>query len=130
MGSNLSQDEFMLLLGGTLVAELVFAFFMVCLHTLLMFAFPLIVDRNLSAGKAMMTSAKAVWKNMSGVIGLFLVAFVLAIAGYLFFCIGIYFVIPIIIAANIVAYRKVFPAVNNANFIGQPASPVSFRDAV
>lgn len=114
MGARLSQDEFFAMMLGALGVEAVFAFFMVCLHTLLMFAFPLIVDRNLSAWAAMTTSARAVWANLSGVVGLFVVGFAVSLAGYLAFCIGIYLVIPLIIGANVVAYRKIFPAAENA----------------
>ncbi len=109
MGSKLSQNEMMGLLIGAFAVDLVLIVVMVCIHTLLIFSFPLIVDRNLGAVKAMTTSARAVFKNMGGVVGLFLVNFVLALVGELALCIGIYFVIPIIIAANVVAYRKVFP---------------------
>ena len=83
---------------------------MVCFHTLLMFSFPLIVDRNLSAVKAMTTSARAVLRNLGGVVGLILVNFGLVLVGELAFCVGVYFVIPILIAGNVVAYRKVFPS--------------------
>jgi uncharacterized membrane protein len=82
-----------------------------------MFSFPLIVDKNLSAWQAMKTSARAVWANLSGVVGLFVVGFVMNIAGLLMACIGVYLVIPLVIAANVVAYRKIFPASNNADFI-------------
>ena len=109
MGPNLSQEEFMGLLIGAIAVDLVFIVIMVCIHTLLMFSFPLIVDRNLGAFGAITTSAKAVLGNMGGVIGLFLVNFGLMVAGQLVFCVGIYFVIPVVIAGNAVAYRKVFP---------------------
>ena len=83
---------------------------------LLIFSFPLIVDRNLGAVKAMTTSARAVFKNLGGVAGLIGVNFVLVICGYLALCVGVYLVIPIIIAANIVAYRKVFPKTDGLRF--------------
>lgn len=113
MGNKLSQDEFMAMLLGALAVDLVLVVIMVCVHTLLMFAFPLIVDRNLGAFTAMATSARAVLKNLGGVVGLFAVNFVLALAGYVALCIGIYFVIPIIIAGNVVAYRRVFPRIED-----------------
>lgn len=109
-GPRMSQTEMMAAIGGMLAVEAVVAFFMVCLHTLLIFAFPLIVDKKMSAVDSIKTSAKAVWQNLSGVVGLFAVGFVVAIVGYLMLCIGIYLVLPLIIAANVVAYRKVFPA--------------------
>ena len=110
MGSSLSGDEFVGLLAGILAVDAVFAVIMVCFHTLLIFSFPLIVDRNLGAITAMKTSARAVLKNLGGVVGMIGVQIVLTFLGFLAICIGIYLVIPIIIAGNLVAYRKVFPA--------------------
>lgn len=92
------------------IIDLIVLIALVCFHTLLMFALPLIVDRNLGAMDAIKTSARAVWANMSGVAGLFVVNFALGFVGYLALCIGIYFVIPIMIAGNVVAYRRVFPS--------------------
>jgi hypothetical protein len=125
MGSNLSESEMMTLLFGAIAVDLVVIIIMVCFHTLLMFSFPLIVDRNLSGFQAMKTSARAVWKNMGGVVGLILVNFVLVFLGYLALCVGIYFVIPIMIAGNAVAYRKVFPTPSAQNF--NPPSPQFYR---
>lgn len=125
MGSNLSESEMISLLIGAAAVDLVLIVIMVCFHTLLLFSFPLIVDRNLSGFEAVKTSARAVWKNMSGVVGLILVNFGLAFLGYLALCVGIYFVIPVIIAANVVAYRKIFLAPNERSF--DPPSPDFYR---
>jgi uncharacterized membrane protein len=122
MGSKLSQDELTGMLLGAFAVDFVFIVIMICVHTLLIFSFPLIVDRNLGAFRAMTTSARAVFKNMSGVVGLFFVNFGLALLGEMAFCIGIYLVIPIIIAANVVAYRKVFPALHVSRFDPPPPS--------
>lgn len=108
-GSTMSEDEMFTFFITTIAVEFIVAIIMVCLHTLLMFAFPLIVDRNLSGWQAIKTSAKAVWQNLSGVAGLWAVGFGIGMVGYLLLCIGIYFTIPIIIAGNAVAFRKVFP---------------------
>ena len=113
MGARMSQDELMTTLAGAFAVDAILIVIMVCFHTLLMFSFPLIVDRNLGGFRAMVTSAKAVWKNMAGVVGLILVNMGLALLGELAFCIGIYLAIPIIFATNVVAYRKVFPALNS-----------------
>jgi hypothetical protein len=125
MGTNLSEGEFITLLVGVAAVDFVIIIIMVCFHTLLMFSFPLIVDRNLSAMDAIKTSARAVWKNLGGVVGLIVVNFVLMFLGYLALCIGLYFVIPIMIAGNAVAYRKVFPAPNERNF--NPPSPQFYQ---
>lgn len=92
------------------VIDLIVLIAMVCFHTLLTFSFPLIVDRNLGAIEAMKTSARAVWHNLGGIAGMVVVNFVLLFLGYLALCIGLYFVIPIMIAGNVVAYRRVFPS--------------------
>lgn len=91
------------------VIDLVVLIAMVCFHTMLTFSFPLMVDRGLNAVDAMKTSARAVRQNLGGVAGMVVVNFGLVFAGYLALCIGLYFVIPVMIAANVVAYRRVFP---------------------
>ncbi|MBK8810907.1 MAG: hypothetical protein IPN69_09280 [Acidobacteria bacterium] len=126
MGSKLSEGELIGLVAGAFGVDLVLIVAMVCFHTLLMFSFPLIVDRNLGAFAAMSLSARAVWNNLGGVAGLYGVGFVLSLAGMLAFCVGIYFVIPIIIAGNVLAYRKVFPAPGSTNV---PPAPNVFQDA-
>ncbi|HMS40271.1 MAG TPA: hypothetical protein PKE69_08600 [Pyrinomonadaceae bacterium] len=110
---NITQEELLTIIGASFVVDAIFMVFMVCLHTLLMFSFPLIVDKNLSAFAAMKTSAKAVWANLSGVAGLWGLGFLLSLAGILVFCIGIYLAVPLMIGANMLAYRKVFPASPN-----------------
>ncbi len=109
MGTRLNEEELFAMLAGTFAVEVVLCVLVVCLHTLLMFAFPLIVDKNLTGWNSMVTSAKAVWQNLGGVAGHWAVGFFVSLAGYLLFCIGIYLTLPIIFAANTVAYRKVFP---------------------
>jgi uncharacterized membrane protein len=120
MGNKLSEDELITMLVVVGLVDLVLIVVMVCVHTLLMFSFPLIVDRNLGAIKAMTTSARAVLKNIGGVVGLIVVNFGLVFLGYLALCVGIYFVIPIIIAGQLVAYRRVFPRLNPQNFNPPP----------
>lgn len=128
MGSKLSQSELTAMMFGAFAVEIIVAFLMVCLHTLLLFTFPLIIDRNLSAFAAIKTSARAVLKNLGGVAGLIGVSFVLTIIGYLALCIGLYFVIPIVMAGFAVAYRKVFPNLNSSN-ANNPPPPNAFRGA-
>jgi len=68
-GAQLGEAGMMGLVGGTIILDILIVIAMVCFHTLLMFSFPLIVDRNLGAIDAMKTSARAVWKNLGGVVG-------------------------------------------------------------
>ncbi|HVF46636.1 MAG TPA: hypothetical protein VNA17_03625 [Pyrinomonadaceae bacterium] len=122
-GSQLGPEAGLGLLIGALAIDLVLLVATVCVHTLLMFAFPLIVDRNMGAGQAIKTSARAVMKNLSGVVGLIAVNFVLVLGGYLALCVGVYLAIPIIIAGNVVAYRRVFPRLDDDRRFERP--PVS-----
>ena len=97
------------------IVDLVIVIAMTCFHMLIMFAFPLLVDRGLGPLAAMKLSARAVWANLGGVAGLFGVAFLISIVSYLALCVGLYFAIPIIIAGNVAAYRRVFPSNNGMN---------------
>jgi hypothetical protein len=106
--------------------DLVVLIAMVSFHTLLMFAFPLLVDRNLGAIDAIKTSAGAVWQNLGGVVGLIVVNFGLMLLGYLALCIGMYFVIPIMIAGNAVAYRRVFPSLEMRPNLNPPP-PTAYK---
>lgn len=126
MGARMSEEELFAMLTGTLAVDFVIMIGMVCLHTLLMFAFPLIVDRKLSGWQAVRTSAVAVWKNLKGVTGLWAVGFVVSLLGMLLCFVGTYFAIPIIIAGNAVAYRKVFPA--DPTPYNNPPSPDKYGD--
>ncbi len=126
MGPNLNPEEFMGILIGAFAVDAVLIVLMVCFHTLLMFSFPLIIDRNLSAFQAMKTSMKAVWKNLGGVTGLIGVQIVLMLLGMLTCGIGIYFLMPILMAGFAVAYRQVFPAGQNFQ---TPPPPNAFSGA-
>lgn len=110
MGDRLSGDEMMSFLGGAFLVDIVVAIGMICVHTLLTFSFPLVVDRGLTGFQPAIVSAKAVWGNLKGICGLVGVNFVLAIVGEMACGIGLYLVIPIVMATSMVAYRKVFPA--------------------
>jgi hypothetical protein len=115
------DDTIALKLWGTMMVEGVFlSLIMGCLHALIMFSYPLIVERNLSGMEAFKLSAKAVWQNLGGVVGLILVEFALGILGYIACIIGLYFTLPIMFAGVFVAYRKVFPKINQSNYSVPP----------
>ncbi|MGI8640017.1 MAG: hypothetical protein ACR2MG_08670 [Pyrinomonadaceae bacterium] len=114
---------------GTLFVEgVIISLVLGCLHALVMFAYPLIVDRKLNGFDAFKLSAKAVWANLSGVVGIILLEFVMGLIGYMAFGIGVYFVLPIMFAGVLIAYRKVFPPLNN-QFTNQPPPPYSYQEA-
>lgn len=123
-GPSMSESELIPVLVGTVIFELVFGLGMVCIHTLLLFSFPLIADRRMSGFSAMKLSARAVWRNLGGVAGLFGVGFLVTLAGYMMLCIGLYLVMPLIIMSTAVAYRKIFPRLSQPNF--NPPPPTAY----
>ncbi|MBK7513793.1 MAG: hypothetical protein IPI76_16255 [Chloracidobacterium sp.] len=108
-GPRMSESELIPFLIGTFIFEIVVVVIMVCFHTLIMFAYPLIVERGLTGGQAIKVSAKAVWNNLAGMAGLLGVGFLVGIVGYMMLCVGLYLVLPLIMMAQAVAFRKIFP---------------------
>jgi len=104
-----------LLIGTFAVAiliDIVVAVAMTCVHSLIIFAFPLLIDRKLNAIDAIKLSARASLKNIGGIAGMIVLQFAMVILGWLIFCVGLYLIIPILTATNLVAYRKVFPRID------------------
>ena len=121
---GLNETAIFALYGTVFTEGVIVALILSCLHALIMFAFPLIVEHRLSGVEAFKLSAKAVWKNLPGVIGLIICEFVIGIIGYLALFVGVYFTLPIMFAGVFVAYRKVFPAAPNYN---SPPAPPQFN---
>ncbi|MFL6373580.1 MAG: hypothetical protein ACJ73D_02825 [Pyrinomonadaceae bacterium] len=109
-GSRFTDRDLLGTFFTAVAIDVVIAVVMVSIHSTLMFAFPLIVDRGLSSVEAIKLSARAAFRNMKGVGGLIVVNFVLALAGEMLCGIGLYFAIPLLTMANLIAYRQVFPA--------------------
>jgi hypothetical protein len=126
-GLEPNDPAFFPLIAGALAIDLVMMVAMVCFHTLLMFSFPLIVDRGESGIGSIKLSAKAVWQNLGGVAGLVGVNFLLTPAGYAALCIGVYFAVPVMIASTAVAYRRIFPR-RDADSSMPPPPPSFFQD--
>lgn len=73
------------------------------------FAYPLIVDRKLDGIHALKLSVRAGWDNLGGMLGLLFLGFLLSFVGMLACYVGAFFIMPIYFGAIAVAYRKVFP---------------------
>ena len=120
-GQRLSQEELLPLLGAFILVELLLGIVMTLLHSLLIFAFPLIADKRLGGFAAAKLSARAEWANKRGIAGLFGVGILVVVAGYMLLCVGVYLALPVIMMATTVAYRKVFPSSEQTmNFAPQP----------
>lgn len=125
-GSNrISQGEMMAMISGMIVTELIFAVIMVIIHSFLIFAFQLVADRRMSGWAAIKLSARAAWANKGGVAGLIGVSFLVVLLGYAMCIVGVYFVLPVIIMANAIAFRRVFPKTAETQFAPPPPSAYS-----
>jgi len=96
------------------------------IHSLFLFAYPLIVDRNLSGLDAIKLSYRAARQNLGGIIGLILLMSGLGILGVLACYVGVFFVMPISFAAYAVAYRRVFPEAVSLGGSAPPPPPGSW----
>jgi uncharacterized membrane protein len=105
---------------GLVVFVLVAMIVSLAIHALFLFAYPLIVDRQLNGLDAIKLSYRAALQNLSGIIGLILLMAGLGILGVLACYIGVFFVMPISFGAYAVAYRRVFPETGS---LGGPAPP-------
>jgi hypothetical protein len=106
--------------GLAIVVNLATAAVQSFVSTMLMFAFPLIVDRGLGAGDALGTSLRASLANIPGVLGLALINFGIGLVGVLLCCIGGIFLVPLQFAMYAVAYRQMFPDTTPAAPGGYP----------
>lgn len=95
------------------------------LQILLFFAIPLIAEHNLGIGDAVKLSIAGATGNLGGLIVLFLLEFLVLLISLFALCIGIFFAMPVIYAANIIAYRSVFPA-GQASFFNEPPRPDAY----
>jgi uncharacterized membrane protein len=123
---NISEAALWRMMGTMFVEMIALWLILGSLHVFLMFAYPLIVEKNMSGWEAFRLSARAGWANLSGVVGLILIEFLLGFASYIltFFLLGlgIYLVMPVLFAGVLVAYRKVFPATENFSTPQPPPS--------
>jgi len=114
-----SNDTQIALAGGLLffviIGALVLFLLSAALRISLFFALPLIAEHRLGAVDAMKLSAQAAWANIGGLILLFLLEIGVALIGFFALCIGIFFVLPIIYAANAFAIGK-FSRISDKTF--------------
>src|SRR5205807_945506 len=128
-GGSPSPDgsrQFMFFFFG---AETVF-FLMIMVVSILLeiffiFAFPLVAERKMSGLDAVKLSFKAAKANFGGVVGLVLLNGLFSIVGLLCCIVGLYSYLPVSLAAQAVAYRRVFPDIA-ADFTPPPPPPGSW----
>jgi hypothetical protein len=90
-----------------------------------MFAYPLVADRKLSGLDAVKLSIKAGKANFGGMLGLLVLNALLNLLGLVLCFVGVYLLLPITFAAQSVAYRRVFPELEQP-FASPPPPPASW----
>ena len=85
-----------------------YALFSIVWSYALMFAIPLIVEHGMGIGDAVKLSFGAVFSNIGGLIVLGIWSTLVALLGMLALCVGLFMAIPVVYAAQVIAYRHVF----------------------
>lgn len=104
MAAILSREFLVPVISGYLLVLIVSVVF----NILLFFAIPLIADRDARIGDALKLSFNAALNNFGGLL-LSILEGLMLFAGALACGVGIIFVLPLVYAANIAAYKRVFP---------------------
>ena len=97
----------------------------IIIKVLMFFALPLVADRNIGLVEAVKLSFQASVNNLGGLILLILLEILIAIAGALVCLVGLLFAIPLIYAAEIIAYKQVFPDTQQF-FNNEPPRPDAY----
>gem|GEM_PF-1468330 len=114
--------------GGVLVAvgaAYVLAILaMVVVQLLFTFSYPLIVDYNLSGVDAVKLSARAAWANLSNILRLTILIWLISIPALLLCYLPILLVIPVALFAQALLYRRIFPGDSSGDSSGNsPEDP-------
>lgn len=109
---------------GFLLAYIVINIIVSALTT---FIYPLLAERNLSGMEAVTLSFKGGFANIGGMILLLILLALMSLGGFLVFCFGIFFVIPVVVAAIFSAFRNVFGKTSDFRQYNPPSPPV-FND--
>lgn len=104
-----------------IVSMLIVYLFVFFLQILLFFAVPLIAEHNLGIADAIKLSFKGATQNFGGILILCILEGLILFGGLIALCIGVLFVLPIIHAANIAAYKSVFPDTETSAFDAPPS---------
>lgn len=121
-----SQTFLFTYLGFELLFVIVLVTVSIFVEMFFMFAFPLVADRKMSGLDAVKLSFRAGRANMGGVLGLMLLNALFSILGVLCCIIGVYFYLPVAIASQAVAYRRVFPDIGQFGQYPPPPPPQSW----
>ena len=127
-GSPAELGAMPVITGGLIFLYLAYLIFQIVWNLATTFAVPLIIEHNTDLGETIRLSLSAVFSNLGGLILLAILNFVVGLLGVLALCVGIFVAIPIVFAANVFAYRMVFPAPTGDTMNYAPPSPETYGD--
>jgi len=112
-GAAAGNDAAAPVMGISFLLLLFFFYIIVLLAVILIsigftFAYPLIVDRNMSGFDAVKLSFRAAFANFWRLFGLNLLGGLLGLVGLCLCIVGVYLVLPITLGASAIAYEQVF----------------------
>jgi uncharacterized membrane protein len=113
-----------------IVVGLGFIIFNIIWRIVFLFAVPILAENpTLSIGETLKLSARAGWANGGMIFVLGLLEGLLILVGFLALCVGFLFVLPVVMAANAVAYRQVFPDRTPQNqMFNTPPPPSAYQN--
>jgi len=115
-----------LMIFAIVVGVIVFVLF-IAWYIAFKFAIPIAMEHDVSIGEAISLSFKAAFSNIGGLIVMLILSILIAIAGVLALCIGIFVAVPVLFVADAFAYRQVFPIIEQRmNF--DPPPPTAYGD--
>lgn len=115
------------LMSGIVLLVLAYFVFQMIWNAALIFAIPLVVERNASIGDAITVSLSAVFSNLGGLVVLAILNMLVGLLGFLALCVGIFVALPVTLAAYVIAYRQVFPQLDLPDFNTAPPPPDAYN---
>jgi uncharacterized membrane protein len=115
------------LLAIGLIGIVVILIFYFLWHMALFFAIPLVMERDLPPVEAIKLSARAAFSNVGGFILLAILSFLVGLLGVLMCVVGAFLIsMPVMYAANAMAYRQVFPYFGGETLNNMPPPPGAY----
>lgn len=130
LGSMITKDGQInqAVFGGLFLVILAFAgvYFLISLiiSALTSFVYPLLAERDISGGQALILSIKSGLSNIFGLVLLLILLCLIGMGGALVCLVGILFVAPLMSASLFAAYRSVFGSIGGSYQQNPPPPPV------
>ena len=113
-------------LTGLVIVFVCYFIFQALWNAALTFAVPLIVERNTPLGDAITLSLGAVFSNLGGLIVLVILNMLVGLLGFIACFVGLFVAVPVTWVSYVIAYRQVFPPIDEPNLNREPPSPDAY----